>query len=146
MKKIYFLSFILLFLLSGCSKSYYLVVSNSEVPIYTTETSNEEVIKLSPGKSFLIKGSKAKRYTSFGNYHGYTSYNSSWKSLAKLNKKQAKLLTFTNENGYAYNPKTIADYSGSKNTSSSGSVSVKGYTKKDGTYVKPHTRSAPRHH
>ena len=29
-------------------------------------------------------------------------------------------------------------------SSSGGSVQVKGYARKDGTYVKPHTRSAPR--
>jgi hypothetical protein len=31
-----------------------------------------------------------------------------------------------------------------KSSSSSGSVNVKGYTRKDGTYVKPHTRKAPK--
>lgn len=40
-----------------------------------------------------------------------------------------------------------SSYGGSHSASSggAGSVSVRGYTRKDGTYVQPHTRSAPRH-
>jgi hypothetical protein len=33
-----------------------------------------------------------------------------------------------------------------RSTSSSGSVHVRGYYRKDGTYVRPHTRSRPRRH
>lgn len=39
---------------------------------------------------------------------------------------------------------TIAPAAGSAPSGSSGTVQVKGYYRKDGTYVRPHTRSAPR--
>jgi hypothetical protein len=35
--------------------------------------------------------------------------------------------------------------SGASSSSGSGSVHVRGYTRRDGTYVRPHTRSRPRH-
>lgn len=37
----------------------------------------------------------------------------------------------------------LSSLSEAKNTSSGGSNSVKGYTKKDGTYVAPHNRTNP---
>ena len=40
---------------------------------------------------------------------------------------------------------TTVKYSGG-NSSAGGRVQVKGYYRKNGTYVKPHTRSAPRSH
>ena len=81
---------------------------------------------------------------------GYSIYSVSWTKLAKLQKNQIEDLTFKDGNGYTYSQIANSLYGGGKKTSTSkssgGPVQVKGYTRKDGTYVKPHTRSAPRRH
>lgn len=144
MKRLSLLTLLILFILTGCTTNYYLVVSDSEIPVNSTASSNDEIFKISPEKPFVVKGNKEKRRTTFGVYSGYSTYKSSWRLLAKLTKKQADGLTFSNEKGYAYNTSPNANYSGTKSTYSGGTVQVKGYTRKDGTYVRPHTRSAPR--
>ncbi|MCX2472774.1 hypothetical protein OQZ33_00380 [Pedobacter sp. MC2016-05] len=153
-------------LLSSCTTNYYLTVSDTETPIYSTEDGYEKVTTIEAGKGFISKSKSSRTATRYGFLNGYSPYIVTWKPLKKLTKKQLAQLAFTADYGYTYNGVPTLDYrygrllktypsytpsstprSTTKSTGSSGgTVHVKGYTRKDGTYVKPHTRSAPRRH
>lgn len=55
----------------------------------------------------------------------------------------AALLAFSPVVGFAKGSKGSSNTTRSSSGSHAGHVQVKGYTKKDGTYVAPHHRSAP---
>lgn len=153
-------------LLSSCTTNYYLTVSDNETPIYSTEDGYEKVATIEAGKGFISKSRSSRTATRYGIQSGYSPYIVTWKPLKKLTKKQLAQLVFTTDYGYTYSGVPTSDYnygrllktyptysptatprSTTKSTASSGgTVHVKGYTRKDGTYIKPHTRSAPRRH
>ena len=153
-------------LLSSCTTNYYLTVSDTETPIYSTEDGYEKIATIEAGKGFISKSRSSRTATRYGIQNGYSPYVVTWKSLKKLTKKQLALLAFTTDYSYTYSGVPTSDYrygrllktypsytpsasprSTTKSTGSSGgTVHVKGYTRKDGTYVKPHTRTAPRRH
>ena len=160
------LSFLaVLLMLSSCTTNYYLVVSDTETPIYTTVDGFEPVTIIEGGKAFVYKDGSARTSTKYGSAAGYSPRLATWKRFKKLTKKQVDLLTFTSGYGYVYDGIPVALYqygrltkskssylpsssstSTKSNGSSGGTVHVKGYTRKDGTYVRPHTRSAPKRH
>jgi len=124
---IYFLTICLITL--SCSTNYYSVLLTADSKIYTSSDSLS-VLAVAPKDTPVFISSKA-------------------------NKKNYKKIKWGNYSGWVYNP-VYTSYT--KNTSSSssyhsssyrsnisssgGTVHVKGYTRKDGTYVRPHTRSS----
>ena len=109
-------------------------------------------------KSFKKQYTKKPIYVRCGNDSCSQVYLYISKSGTSLNAELVKsgLATATNEGKYdlvAFVPKSTPEtssggstYSGPPSTSSSSAgkdVQVKGYYRKDGTYVRPHTRSAP---
>lgn len=137
---------LILFLLSGCSTSnYYLVTASSDTDIYQAENSTDIVTKIPKGKFFISKSASLSTYTEYGKFKGY-SRNILMISQQKLTKKKYENLLFSLTDGYTYIPKTGNHSKTIESPSTGGTVQVKGYTRKDGTYVKPHTRSAPRRH
>ncbi|AQX10870.1 hypothetical protein [Elizabethkingia meningoseptica] len=127
------LLYLVLFLSVISCTNYYTVQLQEDTPLYSNSEGETSLIII-PRDTEVFLSSKANkknyRKLKWGNYYGfafnpsYTSYNSYIPS--KTYKKPTS--------SYDYTP----------NTSSSGTVHVKGYTRKDGTYVSPHTRSAPR--
>ena len=141
------------FILSSCTTNYYLVSSSEETPVYSQDNVNTDTAIIPANKRFIYWGNGKRPKTKYGQVHGHSSYLTSWSKLAKLNKKQVMELTFKEDTGYYYNQVSNSIYgsgtsgkNSSTSTSSGGTVHVKGYTRKDGTYVRPHTRSAPRRH
>ena len=167
MKRFALAFLVALFMLSSCTTNYYLAVADTETPIYSTvERYNQQGV-IEAGKAFVYSGNAHIPPIKYGVVNGYSIQMLTWKKLRKLSKKKLKILAFTSEYGYTYDGVPTSSYrygrlvatspsytpsksygSGStKNTKSTGgTVQVKGYTRKDGTYVKPHTRSAPRRH
>ncbi len=152
-------------MLSSCTTNYYLTVSDAETAVYSTLNGIDQPTSIEAGKAFLYLEGKKNTSIKYGSTNGFSSQLSTWRRLKKLSKKQVDHLTFTTGYGYVYDgiPVTLYNYgrliknspssgpssSGSttrSTTSSGGTVHVKGYTRKDGTYVSPHTRSAPRRH
>ena len=123
---------VLLLSVISCT-NYYTVRLQEDTTLYSS-SEGEMALTIIPKDTEVFLSSKAnkKNYSKlkWGNYYGfafnpsYTSYNSYIPS--RTYKKSTS--------SYDYTP----------TTSSSGTVDVKGYTRKDGTYVSPHTRSAPR--
>jgi len=160
-------SMLILLVLSGCSTSYYLTVSDVDTPVYSTNNGYDNETTILAGKAFLYSGRTGRASTQYGTFNGYSTRIATWKPLKKLSKKHLKDLSFTNDYGYTLSSVPVALYqygrlnknypsytptytpratSTKSSTSSGGTVQVKGYTRKNGTYVRPHTRSAPRRH
>ncbi|MDR6489943.1 hypothetical protein J2799_004493 [Chryseobacterium vietnamense] len=131
MKKIAFFLLILLAMVS-CT-NYYTVLLTEDTNVYAA-SSNENIITTIPKETQVYISSKAnkKNYKKikWGNYYGF-AYNPSFTSYSNYT------------SAGSYNTSTPS-YKYTPSTSSGGTVHVKGYTRKDGTYVRPHTRSAPR--
>lgn len=131
MKKITLFLIILLSMVS-CT-NYYTVLLTEDTNLYAT-SNNENIVTTIPKDTqvYISNKENKKNYKKikWGNYSGlaynpsYTSYN-----------------TYTPAK--SYNTST-SSYNYTPSKSSGGTVHVKGYTRKDGTYVSPHTRSAPR--
>lgn len=132
MKKITFFLIILLLMVS-CT-NYYTVLLTEDTNVYAT-SSNENIITTIPKDTQVYISNKAnkKNYKKikWGNYYGL-AYNPSYTSYS----------AYTSARNYNTSTPSYNNYTPSK--SSGGTVHVKGYTRKDGTYVSPHTRSAPR--
>lgn len=76
----------------------------------------------------------SKYYGSLVTYSNYLTYY----------KKQNEVITIPNSNSNSNSSSSKSNLNSYKPTNSSGTVKVKGYYRKDGTYVRPHTRSAPK--
>lgn len=167
MKRFALAFLVALLMSSSCTTNYYLTVSDTETPIYSTVDGYEQQGIIEAGKAFVYSGSSSRTPTRYGVVTGYSPRIVTWKPLRKLSKKQLEQLAFTGDYGYTYDDVPISSYrygrlaatspsytpvrsygSGSTKTTKStgGTVQVKGYTRKDGTYVRPHTRSAPKRH
>ncbi|MBB6238470.1 hypothetical protein HDC90_003103 [Pedobacter sp. AK013] len=163
MKHFNILFFAALLTLSSCTTNYYLTVSDAETPIFSTSNEIDQSSSIASGKAFVYSRGTKNAFIKYGSITGYSAKLRTWKKLKKLSKEQADNLKFTDEYGYVYdgipviqyrygkliknNTSSVSSSSTSRSTTSSGgTVHVKGYTRKNGTYVSPHTRSAPRRH
>ncbi|ANF52924.1 hypothetical protein A0O34_21430 [Chryseobacterium glaciei] len=131
MKKITFFLILLLSVVS-CT-NYYTVLLTEDTNIYGN-SNNENIVTTIPKDTQVYVSNKANRKNykkiKWGNYYGW-AYNPSYTSYSSYT--SAKSYN-TSTPSYNYTPSKI----------SGGAVHVKGYTRKDGTYVTPHTRSSPR--
>jgi len=91
----------------------------SETTVYLTNQNKNNLIVTYKNRKWKTQKKYFSSFVSKDNYQGVKKYNYSNSS---------------NYNSYK---------SSSSQSSSSGTVNVKGYYRKNGTYVKPHTRSAP---
>ncbi len=124
-----FLSFI------SCTTNYYTVLLSEDTPIYGS-SNNESIVTTIPKDTqvFISTKTNKKNYKKikWDNYLGW-AYNPSYTTYSSYTPASTYNSTST-RSASSYTP----------SSSSGGSVNVKGYTRKDGTYVSPHTRSAPR--
>ena len=103
---------------------YNQVTLDQETIIYDKSGSEANAIYTIPkGSAVYITGKKTHKKIKFGNYVGW-AFNPSYSTSTTSNYR-----TSTNTESRSSNNKT---------------VQVKGYYRKNGTYVRPHTRSAPR--
>jgi hypothetical protein len=124
------------FSLISCTTNYYAVLlaedtnlygnGNSEIVITTIPKNTQVFLSAKPNKK-NYKKIKWGSYFGWANNPNYTKYNA-----------------YTPANNYKSSPNLNSSSSYRPSSSSGGTVKVKGYTRKDGTYVRPHTRSAPR--
>ncbi|MFH7014277.1 hypothetical protein ACHRV5_20685 [Flavobacterium sp. FlaQc-52] len=130
MKK--FLLIALLFILNSCATNYYYVNIDEDTTIYSSKEGTQSVALIPKGSgAYINRSDKKQRQIKWGDYKGWVInpvYNNS--SLSSSSNRPDSSTQNYNRS--------------STTTSSGGSVSVKGYTRKDGTYVRSHTRSAAR--
>lgn len=125
---------VLLLSVISCT-NYYTVRLQEDTPLYSSSDSSRSVTIIPKDTEVYLSSKVNKknyRKLKWGNYYGwankpsYTTYSSYSKTSS-------------------YSSPSVRSSSGySSQSNSGGSVHVKGYTRKDGTYVRPHTRSAPR--
>lgn len=123
----------------SCSSIYYVGETSEPIKVYAIIDTTSTVSYIIPVGSRVLTQKKSKRYhyIIFENYKGYV-YNPNYINYHKYNSSIDGILY-----GYSSSkPKTENSYN-SSSTSSGGSVNVKGYYRKNGTYVSPHTRSKP---
>ncbi|MBU2046577.1 MAG: hypothetical protein KJ712_07595 [Bacteroidetes bacterium] len=138
-KNLLFSALILCSTLFSCTTIYYVGETTSITNIYLqTDTTSYLTYSIPSGTKVLSrKRGKKYNYLMYKNFFGY-AYNPSFSNYHKYN-------STTDGNLYGYSSYKPSSTSNST-SSGSGTVHVKGYTRKDGTYVQPHTRSAPRKH
>jgi hypothetical protein len=119
------------FIATSCV-NYYSVTVNAETVLYSSGNDGSSVVYRVPsGSSVYIKGKKSKKYRKikYGNYAGWAYYPD-----------------YTASSNYSSSSSSSPSSSSrsSSNYSNPGkTVNVKGYYRKNGTYVRPHTRSSP---
>ncbi|MCX8525884.1 hypothetical protein OF897_18375 [Chryseobacterium formosus] len=126
---------VLLLSVISCT-NYYTVRLQEDTPLYSS-SEGESSVTIIPKDTEVFLSLKADkknfRKLKWGNYYGwankpnYTSYTG-----------------YSKASSYSSSPQSRSSSSYNSKSSSGGSVQVKGYTRKNGTYVSPHTRSAPR--
>jgi hypothetical protein len=130
MKKFVFL-LLLAFSMQSCITNYYYVNVNTDTPIYSAQNDGSSIIYTVPsGSGLYIKGKSYRKYRKikYNNYIGW-AYNPNYTESSSSSSSSSS------------NSRPSSNYS----TPSAGkTVHVKAYYRKDGTYVKSHTRSAPR--
>ena len=121
----------LAYLTTSCV-NYYNVTVNADTVLYSSGNDESSVVYSVPsGSSVYIKGKKSKKYRKikYGNYAGWAYYPN---------------YTATSHYSSRYSSSSSSSTRSSSNYSSPGkTVNVKGYYRKNGTYVRPHTRSSP---
>ncbi|MGH1516578.1 hypothetical protein [Chryseobacterium sp. JK1] len=125
---------VLLLSVISCT-NYYTVRLQEDTHLYSSSDSSRSVTIIPKDTEVYLSSKVNKknyRKLKWGNYYGwankpsYTTYSS-----------------YSKTSSYS-SPSVRSSSSYSSQSNSGGSVHVKGYTRKDGTYVRPHTRSAPR--
>lgn len=159
----FLVGFMLTFLISSCSTIYYVGETIEDVTLYSDANQAAGIKLIVPAKSRVLLKRKNKNYQYFiyqtstgyahrprlSNYHKFNSasdgfiygYSSSKKMVAPSYSPSQNTDSVVTTSPVRGRDSTI-----STQTSTGGTVNVKGYYRKDGTYVQPHTRSAPRKH
>ncbi len=117
------LFFLLLVSLFNCTYNYYEITSENELKIHSLTDSTEIIAIIPKNNNFYISSNVYKndyKKIKWRNKIGYINYK-------KINQTPLNNI-FNNNNSL-------------KETNQSGEIKVKGYYRKDGTYVRPHTRS-----
>jgi len=133
-------------LFAGCTTNYYLCTVDVPTTYYSDPTSASERFSIRPGRQLIatkLKKNSEYREIIFGEKRGYIKART-FATEKKYTSKQLKWLSFQSDSTYWYVRDLKVKSSSSSSSTSGGAVHVKGYYRKDGTYVKPHTRSAPK--
>lgn len=151
-------------ILCGCKTSQhnYLYYVDKPVNIYEDATLTKELVTVPTGRFILAEAKNPKGKVTYGTTKGFANVKA-FKTKTEVSEKDLTFLHFSADSMYTFNwnrsynrDTTSLDSDSSHHTSHPSSsspaqptggyrpVSVKGYYRKNGTYVKPHTRSAPR--
>ena len=123
---------LLLFIFNSCVTNYYSVNIDEDTTIFTSKSEKESVTVIPKGSTVYINRSgKKARKIKWRNFKGWVLNPVYSNSSFSSNSSNSNSSNNTHTNS-------------STKTSSGGTVQVKGYTRKNGTYVAPHTRSAPK--
>ncbi|PZR26428.1 MAG: hypothetical protein DI535_14250 [Citrobacter freundii] len=154
-----FVSTFLFFCACTPTKSFLYTAKNATA-IYKDPGLTKKMMTVPAGRQVLVEHENPWGLVYYEKIRGYTDLKE-FRKAKNITRRQLKhLLSSTDSvNVFAadnpadstYKPATVGSGSanvieGVKSIPTSGykPVAVKGYTRKDGTYVKPHTRSAPR--
>ncbi len=122
--------FILVFICCSCSTNYYFCTTSSETSLYSKNKEKGNILTYIPAATEIrIKGHYKYQKIKYKDYVGWINTSN---------------LIYPNTKQYISKEPKSKTTTSTRNTNSSGTVQVKGYYRKDGTYVRPHTRSKPK--
>lgn len=149
-------------ILFGCKSSQqsWLYSADSSATIYEDPGLTKEVIIVPAGHYVFVENNNPWGLVSYGETRGYTDLQA-FKTKKKIGKKDLRRLQFSSDSMYVFSKQRSSSRknrsfrsrvaTSKQNVSfkrKSGGrrkpVAVKGYTRKNGTHVRPHTRSSPR--
>lgn len=154
MRRLLFFSLLASIFFTSCSR-HYVCYNDLPLPVYTDESLSSQSYVIPSSQPFAVSSKARKvRKVTFNRATGYLSRYYPFRSKRRVSKRFYE--RFVINNVYVA-PTTVANKSAStspsvsmprssssSHTPGSGTVNVKGYYRKDGTYVRPHTRSAPK--
>lgn len=103
----------------------------------SNESAKTKVIIPKGTQVYVARGNSVRSKVKWYNYSGWIS-----NSMYSNHKPVYLVTTAVRDSSYIEPIHKVNDYRPS--SSSGGTVQVKGYYRKNGTYVRPHTRSTPR--
>lgn len=128
---------LLLLILNSCANNYYFVNIDEDTTIFTSKNEKESVTIIPKGSgAYINRSDKKARKLKWRNFKGWA-----------INPRYSNPIFSSNSDNNNSNRSNSSNSSYTKSStkaSTGGTVNVKGYTRKNGTYVAPHTRSAPR--
>lgn len=131
------LLFLISFLFSSCVTNYYYVTLEEDTNIYLSSNDGSNIQTVIPSGDMAYISSKVKknnyRRIKYKNKYGW-AYNPSYRGYAASNYSSYNYTSGTSKKSRSY----------TKSSGRAKTVSVKGHYRKNGTYVKPYKRSAPR--
>ncbi|SIT06621.1 hypothetical protein SAMN05421788_103267 [Filimonas lacunae] len=147
----------LLFLISCSSSRYYECKLESPLVVYDNLHLSKTICTIPAGNTFVIgKSVKRKRSINYMSFSGYAEdlrfrkvkrlpdYKFVSPDMASSSVGAQSTAVYTSNTGSIKGSGSSS--SSSSSSSSGGNVQVKGYYRKNGSYVSPHVRSAPRRH
>ena len=139
MKRILLL-FSILLLFTSCVTNYYTVYTDEDAYFQKSINNEYQTVFVPSGTAVYLNSSYQRRGYKKIKYRGKYYWTSGFKySYSPTNYNSS---SYSNSSSN-YTPRSTSSYYNSS-SSSGKTVNVKGYYRKNGTYVKPHTRSAPR--
>lgn len=137
------------------TQKYYSEYSNADgYYVYPTDdTISTPIVYIPPGNVVHSKSRRHMKYKKiyYGSHHGYV-FNKGFKRHKTHYKEIPENIYVAQNKRYTSWMQSFVIPPGKKykynlyTPSSGGTVNVKGYYRKNGTYVRPHTRSAPHRH
>jgi len=124
-------------ILTSCSNIYYVGQTTEPLKVfYEPDTTSLLTYTISVGSKVLTKKKSRKyHYVVFDAHKGY-AYEPTFINYHKYKSSVDGEL-------YGYTSSKTKNSSSNSSSGSGGTVNVNGYYRKNGTYVKPYTRSAP---
>lgn len=138
------LSILSICILSSClTNNYIQMYADEDIVLYSNpDEESKQVVVIPSGSAIYVNSSREKRSFRefrYGKYKGWTRSKRYVYGKPGWTKKLYGSSYNTNSSSSNSNSSSSSNY-----TPSGGTVQVKGYYRKDGTYVRPHTRSAPK--
>lgn len=120
---------------TSCTNIYYVGQTTEPLKVYYEPDTTSLVTYTIPIGSKVLTKKKSKKfhYIIFNTYKGY-AFKPTYIGYRKFN---------SSVDGELYGYSSSKTKSSSSTYGGGGTVNVKGYYRKNGTYVSPHTRSAP---
>jgi len=129
--------------------NYYLCIVDTVITLYKFDNGALPLVTIPVNRQIIVKDrNQPYREVIYGEYVGYIKYRRFYVENA-FDAKKLPGYVYNNDHTYTYVESVAKAANKSSRTnatsssSSGGPVRVKGYYRKNGTYVRPHTRSAP---
>ena len=131
------------FFLESCTSLYFVGNTNDSANLYSNKDTLQSVIVVIPAGAEVLIKQKRKKYSRiiYKGYHGYV-HKLRFSNYHRFNsQRDGDLYGYSTKKPKTSRPTSYR--SSSVSSTKNKTVHVKGYYRKNGTYVKPHSRKPP---